>query len=216
MIASRFGALREIAVLGAHCDDIAIGMGATLLTLCRAHPGLRVRVFVATGAQTDRAAEETEALGEFCPDADLHVHIGDLPDGRTPAHWERLKESLAQFRRGCEPDLVFATQPDDAHQDHRELATLAPTEFRDQMILGYEIIKWENDTPTPTHYHPVTTETALDKVRLLHKCYPSQVDRDWFDDETFLGLMRIRGVQCRVRYAEAFVVAKTVIDFGGH
>lgn len=213
MIRSRLSGLSEIAVLGAHCDDIAIGMGATLLTLCRANPGLRVRVYVATGADTDREAEERDALAEFCPGADLAVTIDDLPDGRTPEHWGRLKEALGAFRRTCAPDVVFTTQPDDAHQDHRVLAELAPTEFRDHMILGYEIIKWENDTVRPTHYHSVSADTAHDKVALLHKCYPSQTGRDWFDEETFLGLLRLRGVQCRSGYAEAFVVAKTHIEF---
>ncbi|GAA1479675.1 PIG-L family deacetylase [Gordonia sinesedis] len=215
MISARIGGLSEIAVLGAHCDDIAIGMGATLLTVCRANPGLRVAVYVATGAGTDRETEERNALSEFCPDAELSVTIDGFPDGRTPEHWGRLKESLAAFRRTCNPDVVFATQPDDAHQDHRTLAQLVPTEFRDHMILGYEIIKWENDTVRPTHYHSVSTETAHDKVSLLHKCYPSQTGKDWFDEETYLGLLRLRGVQCRSRYAEAFVVAKTHIDFQG-
>ncbi|HME78785.1 MAG TPA: hypothetical protein VKI00_24980 [Mycobacterium sp.] len=44
------------------------------------------------------------------------------------------------------------------------------------------------------------------------ECYPSQSGRDWFDDEVFLGLMRVRGVQCRSRYAEAFTVEKAVLE----
>ena len=39
----------EIAVLGAHCDDIAIGVGGTLLTLSSTSPGLRVRALVLSG-----------------------------------------------------------------------------------------------------------------------------------------------------------------------
>lgn len=215
MIESQLGSISEIAVLGAHCDDIAIGMGGTLLTICAANPGVRVRVYVATGAGGAREDEERTALAAFCPDADLDVTIDSLPDGRTPEHWGRFKDALKAFAATCEPDIVFATQPADAHQDHRTLAQLVPTEFRDHMILGYEIIKWENDTPTPTHYHPISTEVARDKVALLHKCYPSQIERDWFDEETYFGLLRMRGVQCRTRYAEAFVVAKTTIGFKG-
>jgi len=207
--------LTSIAVLGMHCDDIAIGMGATLLTLARAHPGLTVHALVLTGAGTERESEERSALPAFCPDADLTCTILDIPDGRAPAHWSRVKDALARFRRSCEPQLVFGPQRGDAHQDHRLLATLVPTEFRDHLVLGYEILKWETDVPTPTIFAPVTVAAVEDKARLLHKHYPSQVSHDWFDDESFLGLARVRGVQCRQPYAEAFVLEKATISFGG-
>lgn len=207
--------LTEIALLGAHCDDIAIGMGATLLTLTRRYPGLRVRALVLSGGGTAREAEERAALAAFCAGTDPAVTVLDVPDGRGPAHWDRVKEALAGFRRGTEPDIVFAPQPGDAHQDHRMLAELVPTEFRDHLILGYEILKWETDTPRPTVLHPVPREIAEEKARLLAECYPSQTHRDWFDDTAFLGLARIRGVQCHSAYAEGFETVKTVLDFGG-
>lgn len=204
----------DIAVLGAHCDDIAIGMGATLLTLARANPDLRVHALVLCGAGTAREAEERAALAAFCPGADVAVTLLDLPDGRTPAHWDQVKNGLAEFRRSCEPQLVFSTHRNDAHQDHRLLAELTPTEFRDHLILGYEILKWESDTPSPNIFHPVATTTAEEKVRLLQKYYPSQAGRDWFDEHAFLGLSRLRGVQCRSPHAEAFITEKSVLTFG--
>ncbi|KMO79200.1 PIG-L family deacetylase [Mycolicibacterium chubuense] len=214
MIDLNTGQLREIAVLGAHCDDIAIGMGATLLTLSRSHPGLRVHALVLSGADTVREAEERGALAAFCPGAEVSLTLLGLPDGQTPAHWNEVKEGLRAFRRTCEPDLVFSTQRADAHQDHRLLAELTPTEFRDHLTLGYEILKWEADTPSPNVFHPVDTAIAEEKARLLHKHYPSQTGRDWFDEDAFLGLSRLRGVQCRSAHAEAFTVEKTVLRFG--
>lgn len=207
--------LGEIAVLAAHCDDIAIGMGGTLLTLCRRVPGLRVHALVLSGGGTAREAEERSALRAFCPDAALEVTVCDFPDGGAPANWGPIKAAVKEFRGTCEPDVVFATQPGDAHQDHRLLAELVPTEFRDHLTLGYEIIKWETDTPVPTVFHPLDDATAELKAQLLHEHYPSQLSHDWFDELTFLGLARLRGVQCRSRYAEAFVTAKTLIRFEG-
>lgn len=205
--------VHEVAVLGAHCDDIAIGMGATLLTLSESTPGLRVHALVLCGADTAREAEERAALAAFCPGAEVMLTLLDLPDGRTPAHWGEVKDGLRRFRASCEPDLVFGTQRADAHQDHRLLAELTPTEFRDHLVLGYEILKWESDTPRPNVFHPISTHTAEQKVRLLHKHYPSQTGRDWFDEQSFLGLSRLRGVQCRSAHAEAFVVEKSVLSF---
>lgn len=207
--------ISEIAVLGAHCDDIAIGMGATLLTLSRTCPGLRVRALVLCGGGTARAQEERSALAAFCPGAALDLSVLDLPDGRTPAHWDRVKNALAEFRARTEPDVVFGPQRRDAHQDHRLLAELIPTEFRDHLVLGYEILKWESDLPTPVLLHPFDEALATEKARLLQHCYPSQLGRDWFEHSAFHGLARIRGVQCRAPSAEAFVLDKAVVVFGG-
>ncbi len=207
------GPLGEIAVLGAHCDDIAIGMGGTLLALARAQAGLRVRALVLSGRGTDREAEEIAALAAFCPGSDVRVEIHDVPDGRGPAHWDRIKDIVTEFRQTNSPTIVFGPHRHDAHQDHRLLAELLPTVFRDHLILGYEILKWENDTPKPTLYHPMTSELAVVKATLLQKQYPSQTARDWFDDEAFLGLSRLRGVQCHSPHAEAFVVEKASIAF---
>ncbi|MFD4440372.1 PIG-L deacetylase family protein [Nocardia sp. NPDC058519] len=202
---------RRIAVLGAHCDDIAIGMGATLLALTGADPGVEVRALVLSGGGTAREDEERAALTAFCSGTEPDLLVLDVPDGRAPAHWDRIKDALAAFRRGGEPEVVFAPHRGDAHQDHRLLAELVPTEFRDHLTLGYEILKWETDTPAPTLYHPLSHELAQEKSRLLHKHYPSQTGRDWFDEQAFLGLARLRGVQCHAPYAEAFVLDKAII-----
>jgi LmbE family N-acetylglucosaminyl deacetylase len=209
------GALSEIAVVGAHCDDIAIGMGGTLLTLSRNCPGLRVSGLVLSGGGTERETEELVALAAFCPGADVDVTVLDVPDGRAPAYWERIKSHLSDFRRSCSPEVVFGPQRGDAHQDHRLLAELLPTEFRDQLILGYEILKWETDNPCPTIFHPVQSDVAEEKARLLQKHYPSQASHDWFDEQAFLGLSRLRGVQCRSPHAEAFITEKATVSFGG-
>ncbi|WP_067570891.1 PIG-L deacetylase family protein [Nocardia acidivorans] len=215
MIRLDTGAVREIALLAAHCDDLAIGLGGTLLTLANTVPGLRVRALVLTGAGTERVQEEQRALEAFCPGAELELRILDIPDGYAPAHWARAKEAVAALRRDGAADLVFAPHRGDAHQDHRLVAELTPTEFRDQLVLGYEILKWETDTPRPTVFHPLPEGIAERKAELLMKHYPSQRDRDWFDEESFLGLTRLRGVQCRARHAEGFLLDKATITFGG-
>ncbi|KAA2261712.1 PIG-L family deacetylase [Solihabitans fulvus] len=215
MIGLGGGPVREVVALGAHCDDIAIGAGGTLLTLCAARPGLRVHALVCTGGGTAREAEERGALVACCPDADLDVTVLDLPDGLLPARWERVKRALEALRGRAAPDLVLAPNRHDAHQDHRLLAELAPTVFRDHLTLGYEIAKWDGDLGRPTAYQPLTEAVLDEKVALLHEHYHSQLGRDWFGRDTFLGLARLRGVQCRARFAEAFFVDKLTLDLAG-
>lgn len=206
--------LDHLLLLGAHCDDIAIGAGGAVLTLCRARPGLRVTALVLSGGGTDRETEERMALAAFCPKADLEVTILDLPDGRVPAYWERAKAALEGVRARCDPGLILAPAPHDAHQDHRELAGLVPTAFRDHLVLGYEIVKWDGDLAQPQAYLPLDGEVVDEKAALLHEHYGSQRDRSWFDAETFTGLARLRGVQCHARHAEAFHVSKFVLGAG--
>ncbi|MFF0204905.1 PIG-L deacetylase family protein [Streptomyces sp. NPDC005017] len=206
--------LDRIVAVGAHCDDIAIGAGGTLLAMCLARPGLRVDALVLSGGGSDREQEERAALTAFCPGADLNLTVHKLPDGRLPAHWDEAKGAVEDLRAQTEPDLVLAPRTDDAHQDHHGLARLITTAFRDHLVLGYEIVKWDGDLGRPSVYQPLSTETAERKVRLLQEHYPSQRHRPWYDREAFLGLARIRGIECNARYAEAFAVTKLTLDLG--
>jgi LmbE family N-acetylglucosaminyl deacetylase len=203
--------LDELVLLAAHCDDIPLGAGGTILTLCRGRPGLRVRALVLSGGGTPREDEERAALAAFCPGADLSVTVRDMPDGRLPHHWQWAKEALEEFRRTCEPDLVLVGHRNDDHQDHRGLARLVPTVFHHHLALGYEILQAEPDLAQPPLLWPLEPEVVAEKNRLLHEHYPSQVSRAWFDDEAFTGLARIRGVQAGVRYAEGFHLTRALL-----
>lgn len=186
----------------------------TLLTLCLARPGIRVDALVLSGGGSEREQEEQAALAAFCPGADLRLTVLKLPDGRMPVHWDEAKAAVEELRERTEPDLILAPRADDAHQDHRGLAQLIPTAFRDHLVLGYEIVKWDGDLGRMAAYQPLAPEIAERKVRLLQEHYPSQRHRPWYDREAFLGLARIRGIESHVRYAEAFAVTKLTLDLG--
>jgi len=200
----------SVLAIGAHPDDIEIGAGATLLALAEAQPGIRACYLVLTGSP-ERQLEARSAAAAFLPVSELAVRLHDLPEGRFPAMWGQVKEALEDVARSFVPDLVIAPQLEDAHQDHRTIAEIVPTVFRDQHYLGYEIPKWDGDLSRPSLYVPMSGEAARRKAELLHKCFPSQRSRDWWDDEVFLGLARLRGMECRAPYAEAFTCAKSII-----
>jgi LmbE family N-acetylglucosaminyl deacetylase len=203
---------RGVLAIGAHPDDIEIGCGGTLLQLARRWPGLPVTVVVMTG--TERRRGEAGAAAElFLPGCEVDLHTFGLPDGRLPSVWHEVKQNLESVAATTEVDLVLAPQRHDAHLDHRLIAELVPTVWRDHLVLGYEIPKYDGDLGRPNIYLPLSEETARDKVRLLEKAYPSQVDRDWWDEEMFLGLARLRGMECRARYAEAFTLTKASLSW---
>jgi LmbE family N-acetylglucosaminyl deacetylase len=200
----------SVLAIGAHPDDIEIGAGGTLLALAASEPGLIAHYVVLTGTP-ERQLEARAAAEAFLPGADLTVSLHELPEGRLPAAWAQVKDVLEGVARTSAPDLILAPSAADAHQDHRTIGEIVPTVFRDQLYLAYEIPKWDGDFGRPSTYVPMSAETARRKVELLHKSYPSQRGRDWWDDEVFLGLARLRGMECRAPYAEAFTCAKSVI-----
>jgi LmbE family N-acetylglucosaminyl deacetylase len=201
----------SVLALGAHPDDIEIAAGGTLLSLAERHPGLRVRYVLMTGTK-ERQDEARAAARAFTPGADLTVETHDLPEGRLPAVYGQVKEIIEAVARSLCPEIVLAPSVADAHQDHRVVGELVPTAFRDQLYLAYEIPKWDGDLTRPNTYLPLTDEIARRKVELLDKCYPSQHSRDWWGEETFLALARLRGIECRAHYAEAFTCTKLVIE----
>jgi LmbE family N-acetylglucosaminyl deacetylase len=199
----------KLVCLAAHPDDIEIAAGATLLSLAE-RGGVQGYWLTMTGSP-DRRTEAESAARAFLPDSQSSFHT--FADGRLPAHWDEVKDILHAFAAALpDADLVLAPRMDDAHQDHRLLGTMAPTVWRDALVLHYEIPKWDGDLGRSNCYVPISAELGQRKVSLLNEHYLSQRDRDWWDDEMFFGLMRIRGMECRSRYAEAFQASKAVLS----
>ncbi|MCF7551279.1 MULTISPECIES: PIG-L deacetylase family protein [Pseudonocardia] len=196
--------LDRMVLIGAHSADIAVGAGGALLELCRAHPGVAVTALVLTGGGSLREEEERAALAAFCPGAKLEVVVHDLPDGRLPVRAERVGQAIEEVRGRGEPDLVLGPPRHDGRPDHGVVAQWVPTAFPDHLVLGYELLEGEGDLAQPAAFLPLAEPVLTEKIAKLHEHYGSQTDRPWFDAESFAGLARVRGVQCRARYAEGF------------
>lgn len=208
------GDVHSFVTLGAHPDDIEIAAGGLLLSLAAANPGVRVRYVLMTG-EPARQKEARAAVEAFLPGADVDVVLHDLPDGRLPASWGDVKRLMHEAADGLSPDLVVSPWTGDAHQDHRLVAELVPTVFRGVLNLQYEIPKWDGDLGRPNLYFPLSPGVAQRKVALLDDYFPSQHERTWWGSELFLGLARVRGVECGARYAEAFHCQKAVLTVEG-
>lgn len=208
-----FAGVERVVCLGAHPDDIEIGCGATLARLRRLHPSVEVRFVVLTGTGPRRTEAEASA-GRLLGDIDrltLHdFHDGYLPYDEPAA----VKEALLMHRGSFQPDVVFAPRRGDAHQDHRFVGELTWQIYRRQVILHYEIAKYEQDLGAPNVYVALDESDVTAKLAHLEESFPSEVDKPWFDSELFRGLMRMRGVECAAAsgYAEAFEAPKLVLS----
>src|SRR5712671_3129828 len=196
----------SILCLGAHSDDIEIGIGATLLSLVAHGIRLDVHWCVLSGAgERDREARASAA--DFLSAAQgAHVDIMSFEDGFFPEQGEKIKRWFEDLKTRADPDLIFTHRRDDAHQDHRLVCRLTWNTFRDHNILEYEIPKWDGDLGQPNLYMPISADVMKRKVDLLMAHFGSQRSKRWFDTETFCGLARLRGMECGApeRYAEAF------------
>jgi LmbE family N-acetylglucosaminyl deacetylase len=203
-----------VLALGAHPDDIEIGCGGTLLALAAVRE-VTASHLIFTGS-VERQDEARHAADLFWKSSSVAPSVVNhaFTDGRLPHIWNAVKDALEDHARGMpRPDVVFAPRVDDSHQDHRLLGRLVSTVWRDSMVLHYEIPKWDGDLRPVTHYVPLSSDRAMAKADLLDEAYLSQQVHDWWDRETFLGLMRLRGVECRSTYAEGFIAPKTRLGF---
>lgn len=208
---ARPGKTLRVLALGAHSDDIEIGAGGAILSWIAS--GAEVSVdWCALSAPGERADEARASAMEFLAGAkQAEVHLGEFRDGYFPAERTAVKDWVEGLKRLEKPDVVLCHQRNDAHQDHRVVCELAWNTFRDHLILEYEIPKWDGDLGQPNIYVPLSEEVLARKIELLHKHFGTQRSKAWFDDETFRGLARLRGVECRERYAEAFFARKLLL-----
>jgi LmbE family N-acetylglucosaminyl deacetylase len=200
----------SVLCLGAHSDDIEIGAGATLLSMM--DRGVRVEVHwcVLSGAG-DREDEARASATDFLAKAaSAQIEVMPFPDSFFPEQSDAIKSWFEVLKRRANPDLILTHRRDDAHQDHQQVCRLTWNTFRDHCVLEYEIPKWDGDLGQPNVYVPVSAEVLRRKIELLDTHFGSQRSKEWFDSETFRGLARLRGMECRApeRYAEAFFARK--------
>ena len=211
MLSLRWPDLGCVLCLGAHSDDIEIGAGATLLRLVRENPRTRI-VWVVLAAAGRRGEEARASAARFLAGAGegaAEVVLREFRDGHFPAQWAEIKAFLETLKP-LAPDLVLTHYGRDLHQDHRVVSELAWNTFRDQLILEYEIPKWDGGLGAPNLLVPASVADADAKSAALMECFPSQAGKHWFDDLTFRGLMRLRGLECSAPegLAEAFYARK--------
>jgi LmbE family N-acetylglucosaminyl deacetylase len=201
----------RLLCLGAHSDDIEIGCGGLVLWLAARR---RIHVdWVVFSASGQREREARRGARLFLQKAaSRNVVTKAFRDGFFP-YDPGIKETFEELKRETTPDLVVTHYRHDRHQDHRVLSDLAWNTWRDHLVLEYEIPKFDGDLGSPNVFVPLDRETCERKARHLTAAFGSQRDKHWFSAETFLGLMRLRGMECRAPggYAEAFYGRKLVL-----
>ena len=202
----------KILCLGSHCDDIEIGCGGTILRLLSGNKNVEV-VWVVFSSGKERAREARTSAKLFLKQAKRRkIIVNDFRDGFFPFKGAQIKERFEALKDAL-PDLIFTHNRKDAHQDHRLIAELTWNTFRNHLILEYEIPKYDGDLGHPNFFVPLDQEIYGKKIRYILEAFETQRAKQWFGKETFLALMRLRGMECVAPsgYAEAFYCRKLVL-----
>jgi LmbE family N-acetylglucosaminyl deacetylase len=198
--------------LGAHSDDIEIGCGGTVLRLAAEVPDLVVRWIVFSGVSPRETEARSSARAFLERISEKQIEVLSFRDGYFPFQGADIKDCFEAVKRDFDPSLILTHRLGDAHQDHRLLAELTHNTFRDHLVLEYEIPKYDGDLGNPNFFVPLTKAQVGRKVEIIGHYFPSQRERSWFSNETFLAMARLRGIGCNApeRLAEAFYVSKIV------
>lgn len=202
----------KILCLGAHSDDIEIGCGGTILKLIDNYPNLEFYWVIFSGTP-QRAQEATVSANMFLDNVQTKkVVIKNFRDGFFPYIGQEIKEYFEQLKQKFSPDLIFTHYRHDLHQDHRLISDLTWNTYRDHLILEYEIPKYDGDLGHPNFFVHLDQARCRRKIQYLFDGFPTQHNNHWFTEETFLSILRLRGVESNApgKYAEAFHCRKMV------
>jgi LmbE family N-acetylglucosaminyl deacetylase len=200
--------------IGAHCDDIEIGCGGTVLRLLELNPQLEVH-WIVLCSDALRRREALDAARRFLgDDSEKRVQVLSHRDGFLPYQGGDVKEYFESLKRTLQPDLILTHFRGDLHQDHRLVSELTWNTFRDHLILEFEIPKYDGDLGAPNLFVPLSESQVARKIENVLGAFASQRSRRWFREDTFRALMRLRGVECNAAagYAEAFYARKLVLQ----
>jgi LmbE family N-acetylglucosaminyl deacetylase len=201
----------NILCLGAHCDDIEIGAGGTLLKLFDRYPINSVKwvVFASNEVRQHEANRSAEKFVEKVNHADIIIQ--SYRDGFLPYLAAEVKDFFEIIKKEFQPDLIFTHYRDDRHQDHRLVSDLTWNTWRNHLILEYEIPKYDGDLGIPNLFVPLEEEYVNKRNSIIIDSFASQREKHWFDDATFKALPRLRGMESATMFAEAFYARKIVL-----
>ncbi|PHM10611.1 PIG-L deacetylase family protein [Nostoc sp. 'Peltigera malacea cyanobiont' DB3992] len=200
----------KILCLGSHCDDIEIGCGGTILKLIENYQDV-VIYWVVFSSNEQRAEEATTSASLFLEEIPVKkIIIKNFRDGFLPFQGIEVKECFEQLKQEFSPDIIFTHHRDDRHQDHRLISDFTWNTFRNHLILEYEIPKYDGDLGIPNFFVHLNETLCRRKIQYILDAFATQNNKQWFTEETFRAILRIRGIESNSpsKYAEAFYCRK--------
>ncbi len=201
----------NVLCLGAHCDDIEIGVGGTLLKIFQEYNIEQITWIVFASDEKRKNEAEISAEKFLMNLENKKVIVNSFRDGFFPSQWKEIKEYFEKLKFEISPNLIFTHYREDRHQDHKIISDLTWNTWRNNFILEYEIPKYDGDLGNPNVYVNLEEKYLAKKNRITLETFESQRKKHWFDEKTFNALPRIRGLESATQFAEAFFARKILL-----
>ncbi|MEW6685308.1 MAG: PIG-L deacetylase family protein [Candidatus Edwardsbacteria bacterium] len=206
---------QKILVLAPHTDDGEFGCGGTMAKFLEENKEVYYAAFSSAekslppGASPDTLIKELTNAMQTLGIKEKNLKIYDFSVRDFPQFRQTILEEIAKLKEQISPDLILLPSPNDTHQDHQTIFQEGFRAFKDKTILGYEI-PWNNLTFNTESFVLLNERHIEAKIKAL-KCYKSQLDRFYANEEFIRSLAITRGTQIGARYAEAFEVVRWVM-----
>jgi len=197
---------KRILIIGAHPDDIELGMGATLNQIKKEN--IKIIVFSDTVHRNGEAIldELNESMRIYGLSFTL---IKDIINMYFEADRGRINQILYDTKQEFKPDIIFSPNRKSYNPDHKVLGESCIAVFQEQTILFYEVIRGDYEH-LPNLYNKVSEDDVIVKQQALMQ-YRTQTKRAYMTANIIQSQMVFRGSQCLSDYAEAFEVVRIII-----
>jgi LmbE family N-acetylglucosaminyl deacetylase len=200
---------KNIVVFGAHPDDFEVGCAGTILKYFK---DINLKIYVMSDRYEDgkmRDLDDQKRAFKLLGLDKIPLEVYDIPTRIFHDYRSKIRNILYKISTRSEVDVVFTPPINDIHQDHLVLADEVLRLFREKTIFGFEVIRsGYNFRP---QMHVKLTEKIVELKIKAAQCYKSQWSTTksggyYFATDVMKGLMRARGAQFGLEYAEAFEV----------
>lgn len=194
----------NILAIGSHPDDIEFGCGGSLIKFAKKGHKVCLLVMTEGGQGGETSVRVQEQINSKNIMGAQELFWGGYEDTYLKADIDMIGK-IETVISNVDPAFIFCHFPDDTHQDHRNLAqaTVSATRYI-RNVLFYE-------GPTTQNFSEqvfIDIGDTLDKKIQALKAHSSQERKTNIEDLSITELTRsnanFRGIQGRVKYAEAF------------
>ncbi|MDQ3019948.1 MAG: PIG-L family deacetylase [Bacteroidota bacterium] len=208
---SIFESFDRVLLLGPHPDDIEFSSGGTVSKMLEYGIDVHYAVFsmceksVPKGMPSDIIKQELIKSSEFLGIKN-NLYLYNYEVRCLPEKRQEILEDLVKLKEKIEPELIFVPSSHDVHQDHKTIYEEGLRAFKYSNIIGYEM-PWNNFSSNYNLYIPLDESNIRKKIDAL-KFYKSQDFRSYNNEDLILSLAKVRGMQIKEKFAEAFEVIR--------
>ena len=207
---------KTILVLAPHTDDGELGCGGSIARMVSQGAKVHYAAFSTAEASVPEGFPENQLENELYDATAIlglkreQVIVYKYEVRKLNYARQEILEELIRLRDRIQPEIVFLPSSKDIHQDHLTIYNEGIRAFKNNTILGYELI-WNNISFNTSCFIEITEGELMKKLEALN-AYKTQLGKMYMNPEFIRSLAIVRGTQIGKKYAETFEIIRWIID----